>query len=79
MKDFVNAFNNQLSRGQIKYLILKLEEEKLIKQMGAGRTTLYRLNEKIDNTQNITTQFIERLSKQNFNSPKMQLFSPKTI
>jgi ATP-dependent DNA helicase RecG len=63
MKDFVNAFNNQLSRGQIKYLILKLEEEKLIKQVGTGRTTLYRLNEKIDNTQNITTQFMERLSK----------------
>jgi DNA-binding PadR family transcriptional regulator len=63
MKDFVNAFNNQLSRGQIKYLILKLEEEKLIKQVGTGRTTLYRLNEKIDNIQNITSQFIERLSK----------------
>jgi ATP-dependent DNA helicase RecG len=63
MKDFVNAFNNQLSRGQIKYLILKLEEEKLIEQVGTGRTTLYRLNEDIDNTQNITSQFIERLSK----------------
>jgi ATP-dependent DNA helicase RecG len=63
MKDFVNAFNNQLSRGQIKYLIIKLEEEKLIEQVGAGRTTLYRLHEKIDDTQNITTQFIERLSK----------------
>jgi ATP-dependent DNA helicase RecG len=63
MKNFVNAFDNQLSRGQIKYLILKLEEKKLIEQVGTGRTTLYRLNKNIDNTQNITTQFIERLLK----------------
>ncbi|MDR3127665.1 MAG: putative DNA binding domain-containing protein [Tannerellaceae bacterium] len=63
MKDFVDAFDKLLTRGQIKYLILKLEEEKLIQQKGAGRTTLYKLHEKIDNTQNITPQFIERLSK----------------
>lgn len=63
MKDFVVAFNNQLSRGQIKYLILKLEEEKLITQIGEGRTTRYRLNDNIDTKQNITIQFVELLSK----------------
>jgi len=63
MKDFVKAFDNQLSRGQIKYLIVKLEEEKLVEQIGSGRTTLYRLNKQIDAKQNITAQFIMRLSK----------------
>ena len=63
MKEFVDAFGNQLSRGQIKYLILKLEEEKLIERLGFGRTTLYKLNRKINIEQNITSQFIEFLSK----------------
>ena len=63
MKDFVEAFDNQLSRSQIKYLIDKLEEEKLIEKLGFGRTTLYRLNRKINAEQNITAQSIELLYK----------------
>jgi len=63
MKDFVKAFNGQLSRGQIKYLILKLEDEKLIEKLGIGRTTVYLINKNIDTEQNITTQFVEHLSK----------------
>ena len=57
MKDFVDAFNNKLSRGQIKYLILKLEEDGLIVKDGLGRWSIYKLSEKIDNKQNILTQF----------------------
>ena len=63
MKNFVDAFDNQLSRGQIKYLILKLEEEKLIEKVGYGRTTLYRTCKTIDTEQNITSQFMKQLSK----------------
>jgi ATP-dependent DNA helicase RecG len=62
MKDFVDAFNNQLSRGQIKYLILKLEEEKLIIKSGLGRWTQYCLDKSIDEEKNIAAQFIEKLS-----------------
>jgi ATP-dependent DNA helicase RecG len=57
MKDFVSAFDNQLSRGQIKYLILKLEEEGLIIKEGIGRWSFYKLSDKIDNQQNILIQF----------------------
>jgi hypothetical protein len=63
MKDFVAAFNNLLSRGQIKYLILKLEEEKLIETIGSGRSTRYKLNNSINVERNITEQFVEQLSK----------------
>jgi ATP-dependent DNA helicase RecG len=57
MKEFVDAFDNQLSRGQIKYLILKLETEGLIVKEGLGRWSIYKLSEKIDNKQNILKQF----------------------
>ena len=57
MKDFVDAFENQLSRGQIKYLILKLEEDSLIVKEGLGRWSVYKLSKKIDNGQNIFKQF----------------------
>jgi ATP-dependent DNA helicase RecG len=57
MKNFVDAFDNQLSRGQIKYLILKLEEDGLIIKEGLGRWSVYKLSEKIDDRQNILKQF----------------------
>jgi len=61
MKDFVDAFDNQLSRGQIKYLILKLENDRLIEKKGGGRSIKYNLNSKIDERKNITQQFIESI------------------
>jgi ATP-dependent DNA helicase RecG len=64
MKDFVDAFDNQLSRGQIKFLILKLEAGKLLTKIKAQKYTHYILNDEIINVQhNIYTQFIEILSK----------------
>ena len=57
MKEFVDIFDRQLSRGQIKYLILKLEEEGLIVKEGLGRWSVYKLSEKIDKEKNIMTQF----------------------
>ena len=57
MKDIVNAFGNQLSRGQIKYLVLKLQEDGLIVKEGLGRWSNYKLSRKIDNSQNIFKQF----------------------
>ena len=57
MKDFVDAFENKLSRGQIKYLILKLEEEGLLVKEGLGRWVIYKLSETIDVRQNILQQF----------------------
>ncbi|MDR1896325.1 MAG: putative DNA binding domain-containing protein [Prevotellaceae bacterium] len=57
MKEFVDAFENQLTRGQIKYLILKLEEEGLIVKEGLGRWAIYKLSGKIDIRQNILQQF----------------------
>ena len=45
MKDFVYTFKNQLSRGQIEYLILKLEEIGLIVKRGVGPWVVYKLSE----------------------------------
>ena len=63
MKNFVDAFENQLSRGQIKYLTQKLEADGLIVKEGIGRTTQYRLNKKFDIEQNIAAQFFKQLSE----------------
>ncbi|MDR1582330.1 MAG: AAA family ATPase, partial [Prevotellaceae bacterium] len=64
MRDFVAAFENQLSRGQIKYLILKLEDEKLLTRIKAQKYTHYILNkEKINIQHNIYEQFMEKLSE----------------
>ncbi|MDR2131036.1 MAG: hypothetical protein LBP56_07740, partial [Odoribacteraceae bacterium] len=59
MKDFVAAFENQLSRGQVKYLILKLEKNKLIEKKGGGRSIKYHLNGNINGKEDIARQFIE--------------------
>jgi ATP-dependent DNA helicase RecG len=63
MSNFVDAFDNNLSRMQIKYLISKLEEEQLITKSGLGRHTRYNVDLSIDTNRNILEQFIERLSK----------------
>jgi ATP-dependent DNA helicase RecG len=57
MKDFVDAFDNQLSREQIKSLVYKLEENDIIVKDGLGRWTIYKLSKKIDHNQNILKQF----------------------
>ena len=57
MKEFVDAFGNQLTREQIKTLIYKLESEGLVITNGLGRWTTYQLSEKIDGKQNILKQF----------------------
>jgi len=64
MKDFVSAFDNQLSRGQIKFLILKLEKDNLLSKISAQKYTRYILNDAvIKSNHNIYTQFIEKLSE----------------
>jgi ATP-dependent DNA helicase RecG len=63
MSDFVNAFGKNLSRMQIKYLISKLEEERLIIKSGLGRHTRYNVDVNIDTKNNILKQFIDILSK----------------
>jgi hypothetical protein len=63
MSNFVDAFENNLSRMQIKYLISKLEEEQLITKSGLGRHTRYNVDLSIDTNKNVLEQFIERLSK----------------
>jgi ATP-dependent DNA helicase RecG len=62
MSDFVDAFGNNLSRMQVKYLISKLEEERLIVKSGLGRHTQYNVDANIDASKNILEQFIDRLS-----------------
>jgi ATP-dependent DNA helicase RecG len=63
MKDFVNAFEKSLTREQVKTLIYKLENEKLLKKIEAQKYTRYTLNnKKIDIQQNIHRQLIENLS-----------------
>jgi DNA-binding transcriptional regulator PaaX len=57
MKNFVDAFDNLLTREQIKSLIYRLENDGLIVTVGVGRWTVYKLSDKIDNRQNILKQF----------------------
>jgi hypothetical protein len=63
MSNFMDAFERNLSRMQIKYLISKLEEERFIIKNGLGRYTRYNLDVSIDAKKNIFEQFIDRLSK----------------
>jgi ATP-dependent DNA helicase RecG len=63
MKDFVEAFAGQLSRAQIKLLVLKLEKNQIITKIGAQKYTRYILNNAIKSNHNIYTQFIENLSQ----------------
>ena len=63
MKDFVDAFENLLTREQVKTLIYKLEGEKLLIKIKAQKYTRYTLNnEKINIQYNLQRQFIENLS-----------------
>ncbi|MDR0863572.1 MAG: putative DNA binding domain-containing protein [Candidatus Symbiothrix sp.] len=63
MSVFVDAFGSNLSRMQIKYLIAKLEEERLIIKSGLGRYTKYNVDVSIDAKNSILKQFIDILSK----------------
>jgi ATP-dependent DNA helicase RecG len=57
MKNFVDAFDNQLTREQIRYLISKMEEDNLISKSGNGRWTIYYVSNQINAVQNIFEQF----------------------
>ena len=61
MQNFVAAFENQLTRGQIRYLIWKLEQDKLIEKKGGGRSITYHLSGKINKEESIAKQFIEAI------------------
>ncbi|GHV26960.1 hypothetical protein FACS1894176_08360 [Bacteroidia bacterium] len=63
MSDFVEAFEELLSREQVKYLISKLEKAQLVQKEGVGRYTLYSLHKSINPQENIFIQFVNRLSK----------------
>jgi ATP-dependent DNA helicase RecG len=63
MKNFVDAFDNQLTREQIRYLISKMEEEKLIERNGGGRSIKYSLSNRKTEKKGILEYFITELSK----------------
>jgi ATP-dependent DNA helicase RecG len=63
MKDFVSAFEDLLTREQIKTLIYKLENEKLLEKAGGGRSVKYVLNKTIHLESNIFEQFTSKLSQ----------------
>jgi ATP-dependent DNA helicase RecG len=62
MKIFVDAFGNLLTREQVRYLISKLEEDKLLEREGGGRSIKYRLNSGFIKEGNLFRQFLEKLS-----------------
>jgi hypothetical protein len=43
MKDFVDTFDDQLTREQVRYIVSKLEDDKLIERSGGGRSIKYNL------------------------------------
>ena len=65
MKNFVDAFDNLLTREQVKTLIYKLEEEGLVIKKGGGRSVKYNLEKNIKKEHkenNVFRHFIEILS-----------------
>ena len=63
IKDFVSAFEDLLTREQVKTLIYKLEEDNMLIKIKAQKYTRYTLNkDKIDIQYDIQRQFIENLS-----------------
>jgi hypothetical protein len=60
-KNFVDAFGNLLTREQIRYLVSKLEEDKLIERKGGGRSIRYNLNNEIKIDRNILEQLADRI------------------
>jgi ATP-dependent DNA helicase RecG len=63
MKDFVDAFGNQLSREQIRYLVSKLEVNLLIERLGGGRSIKYRLKNGNSFEKTVFEYFNEKLSQ----------------
>ena len=63
MKEFVDVFDNQLSREQVRYLISKLEENQLIERLGGGRSIKYRLNKNRSIENSVFEYFNEVLSE----------------
>ena len=63
MKEFVDVFDNQLSKEQIRYLISKLEENLLIERVGGGRSVKYRLNRNNNIEKSVFEYFNDILGK----------------
>lgn len=64
MKGFAGAFDNLLTREQVRHLIAKLVAEKILTVIKAQKYTRYILNdESIYPNENIYRQFVNRLSE----------------
>jgi len=63
MREFVSAFDDLLTREQVKSLIYKLEKGKIIEKKGSGRSIKYRLEKRMNNEKDIFRQFTEFLSQ----------------
>ncbi|MDR2533558.1 MAG: putative DNA binding domain-containing protein [Tannerellaceae bacterium] len=61
MRNFVEAFDNLLTREQIRYLISKMESDNLIERKGGGRSIKYNLNSNIKIDRNILEQFADKI------------------
>jgi predicted HTH transcriptional regulator len=63
MRNFVEAFDHLLTREQIKYLVSKLEDDKLIEKSGGGRSIKYSLHKNNAEEKSVFKYFITTLSK----------------
>jgi len=63
MGDFVNLFIDKLNRGQVKYMIDKVVEDKVLNSEGSGRGTKYFLADTIDKEKEIFKQVINQLNE----------------
>ena len=63
MKDFVDAFDKQLSREQVRYLVSKLEDNQLIERLGGGRSIKYHLNNNMDIEMTVFEYFNKKISQ----------------
>ncbi|RZJ90847.1 MAG: AAA family ATPase [Chryseobacterium sp.] len=60
----LKAFNEKLTREQVKYLVEKLVEDKVIEKTGAGNTTSYRIDKHFKDSKDQIKEIEEHLNKQ---------------
>lgn len=60
----VNAFNEKLSREQVKYLVEKLIDDKVIEKSGTGNTTAYKIDKQFKDSKDHLKEIEDKLNQQ---------------
>ena len=64
MGALVESFSGRLTREQVKYLVEKLVDDKVIERSGTGNTTMYKIHAQFKDSKDKTKEIEEYLEKQ---------------